>query len=215
VIVFAHRGASWDAPENTLEAFELAVDQGADYVEFDVRIGADGTLVIHHDAIPSDPPPGMPTLDATLATLRGRVGLAVDLKEAEAVPRTLAALQARRVPAEDVVLLSTRTRDLRQAQRARPDFRYVLHLGRRPDPTAATSFWGVTFKDRFARPRQLALSLSLGLVTTVWTVNDPARMEELARLGVDGLFTDRPAFLRDVLGRTEARAPGQSRGGSR
>ena len=55
MIVFAHRGASWNAPENTLEAFELAVDQGADFVEFDVRIGADGTLVIHHDAIPSDP----------------------------------------------------------------------------------------------------------------------------------------------------------------
>jgi glycerophosphoryl diester phosphodiesterase len=48
--VLAHRGARRDAPENTIEAFALALAQGADGVELDVHRTADGGLVVHHDA---------------------------------------------------------------------------------------------------------------------------------------------------------------------
>ncbi len=47
--VFAHRGASAYAPENTLAAFQLAVEHGADAIEFDVKLTADGQVVAHHD----------------------------------------------------------------------------------------------------------------------------------------------------------------------
>lgn len=47
--IWAHRGASRDAPENTLPAFERAVEQGADGVEFDVQLTADGAVVVIHD----------------------------------------------------------------------------------------------------------------------------------------------------------------------
>lgn len=47
--IYAHRGASGYAPENTLEAFELAVNMGADGVELDVHIAKDGELVVAHD----------------------------------------------------------------------------------------------------------------------------------------------------------------------
>ena len=47
--VFAHRGASGYAPENTLEAFELAAKMGADGVELDVHMTKDGELVVAHD----------------------------------------------------------------------------------------------------------------------------------------------------------------------
>jgi glycerophosphoryl diester phosphodiesterase len=47
--VIAHRGASGSAPENTLAAFELAVRQGADAFELDVRLTADGVPVALHD----------------------------------------------------------------------------------------------------------------------------------------------------------------------
>lgn len=53
--VIAHRGASGYAPENTLPAFQLAVDQGADALEFDIQISADGVPIVIHD----------PTLDRT------------------------------------------------------------------------------------------------------------------------------------------------------
>jgi glycerophosphoryl diester phosphodiesterase len=54
-LVIGHRGASAEAPENTLEAFRRAADLGVDAFEFDVRVTADGVAVVIHD----------PTLDRT------------------------------------------------------------------------------------------------------------------------------------------------------
>jgi glycerophosphoryl diester phosphodiesterase len=50
VLVLAHRGASAAAPENTLAAFRLAVEQGADFVELDVQESADGEVLVIHDS---------------------------------------------------------------------------------------------------------------------------------------------------------------------
>lgn len=63
--IIAHRGASGLAPENTTAAFDLAVDQGAEAFELDVRLSADGVAVVLHD----------PTLDRTT----DRTGLAAAL----------------------------------------------------------------------------------------------------------------------------------------
>lgn len=60
--IFAHRGASAHAPENTLAAFELAIQQNADGIELDVKLSADGQVVVIHDS----------TLDRTTGA-RGRV----------------------------------------------------------------------------------------------------------------------------------------------
>jgi glycerophosphoryl diester phosphodiesterase len=59
-LVIAHRGASWDLPENTLPAFERAIEVGADFVEIDVH-PADDRLVVTHGR----PRPGRayPTLE--------------------------------------------------------------------------------------------------------------------------------------------------------
>lgn len=48
--IIAHRGASFDAPENTLESFQLGLDQGADALECDLHLSKDGELVTIHDA---------------------------------------------------------------------------------------------------------------------------------------------------------------------
>ena len=48
-LVVAHRGASAQAPENTMEAFRLGVDAGADAIELDVHLTADGQLAVIHD----------------------------------------------------------------------------------------------------------------------------------------------------------------------
>ena len=48
--LFAHRGASGEAPENTLPAFERAVEHGIRYLELDCHGTADGEIVICHDA---------------------------------------------------------------------------------------------------------------------------------------------------------------------
>ncbi|MFT3743653.1 MAG: glycerophosphodiester phosphodiesterase family protein [Pyrinomonadaceae bacterium] len=49
-LIIAHRGDSSHAPENTLAAFQMAIDKGADGVEFDVRLSKDGVPVVIHDA---------------------------------------------------------------------------------------------------------------------------------------------------------------------
>ncbi len=49
-IIFAHRGASAHAPENTIPSFELALVQGADAIELDAKLTADGQIVVLHDA---------------------------------------------------------------------------------------------------------------------------------------------------------------------
>ena len=48
-IIYAHRGASGHAPENTLEAFALAMEMGTDGFELDVHLSSDGELVVIHD----------------------------------------------------------------------------------------------------------------------------------------------------------------------
>ena len=50
MLIWAHRGASAYAPENTLEAFQLAADMKADGVELDVHFSKDGRVVVAHDA---------------------------------------------------------------------------------------------------------------------------------------------------------------------
>ena len=48
-LVIAHRGASKDAPENTLAAFSLAWEQGADAIECDIRLSQDRRIMVIHD----------------------------------------------------------------------------------------------------------------------------------------------------------------------
>lgn len=47
--IIAHRGAAFDAPENSIEAFDIAIAQGATRLELDVQLTRDGIPVVHHD----------------------------------------------------------------------------------------------------------------------------------------------------------------------
>ena len=94
-LVIAHRGASRAAPGNSLEAFESAIEAGADAVELDARRTSDGVLVVHHGASRRGTPVSLltlaelrrrcrnkpPTLDEVVALCAGRIGLNVEVKE--------------------------------------------------------------------------------------------------------------------------------------
>lgn len=190
--VIAHRGASWDLPENTLPAFERAIQLGADYVELDVHASPDGSLVVCHDR----PRGGELRLEEAIDLLRGRVGVMCELKSPwryrrhDVVRRTVALLP------EDAIVVSFERRAL-EAVRGR---RVLQHVGYGVSIRRAARYaWGVGFQDPRVTRRGLEKARSLGLATTVYTVNDAARMAELKRLGVDGIFSDRPDLLRAVL----------------
>ena len=69
--IWAHRGSSVAAPENTLEAFEQAMRDGADGIEFDVQLTADGEVVVCHDETIDRTSDGTGAIvDMTLADLR-------------------------------------------------------------------------------------------------------------------------------------------------
>jgi glycerophosphoryl diester phosphodiesterase len=183
VLVIAHRGASFDLPENTLPAFERAIEVGADYVEFDVH----NDLSVTHDR----PKRGVtyPTLDEVLELCRGRIGVMVELKRprGDTVKRALERLD------DDAVLVCFQRLPLEEARRLRPGIRTVQHVGfgvsiRR----AAQGSWAVGFQNERVTKRGILAAQRLGLETTVYTVNDVPRMLELQALGVSGIFTDRP-----------------------
>jgi glycerophosphoryl diester phosphodiesterase len=111
-LVVAHRGASAFEAENTLPAFERAIEAGADVVEFDVRMTADGVAAVMHDPGVDRTTNGhglvaalgiaelrrlrvrtrdggttsVPTLEEALAALSGRVGVDVEIKNLPGEP---------------------------------------------------------------------------------------------------------------------------------
>ena len=74
-LIIGHRGASSVAPENTLAAFERALQDGADGIEFDVRLARDGVPVVIHDATLKR----TAQLDAQIASLSSSVLAATDV----------------------------------------------------------------------------------------------------------------------------------------
>ena len=200
MLVIAHRGASWDLPENTLPAFERAIEIGADYVELDVHANREGELVVTHEPPPANPRNNV-LLGEVLELCRGRIGVMVELKTPyryrrfDVVRRTVALLD------DDAVVLCFQRRPLEQARRLRPGLRTMQHVGFGVSIRRAAGAWAAGFENSRVTPRALAPARQLGLETAVYTVNEPARMLELERLGVGGIFTDRPDLARRTLAR--------------
>ena len=182
MLVIAHRGASAELPENTLPAFERAIEISADFIEFDVW---------NADEVTHDPPQRgrlYPTLAEVVELCRGRIGLMVELKR----PRGDAVARALRLLDDEDIVVSFQRRAIVETQRLRPKMRTVQHVGFGVSIRAALGGWAVGFQNQRVTRRGIATAQALGLETTVYTVNDTARIIELRALGVTGVFTDDP-----------------------
>jgi glycerophosphoryl diester phosphodiesterase len=189
-LVVAHRGASTVAPENTLEAFEKAIELGADMIELDVRRSGDGALVVSHDPVDATTRP-LPRLEEVVDLCAGRIALDVELKEPGLEEATLRVVQ--RV---DVVVTSFLDDVVAAAKQLRPDVRAGLLLG------ADTPLDDrIEARRRAAGADFLAPHVSLldnglrGDGLAVWTVNDEPRLRRyLADSSVAAVITDDPAL---------------------
>lgn len=231
---FAHRGGASDQPENTMPAFEAAIELGYVYLETDAHVTADGICLAFHDdrldrvtdrtgviaELPYrvvrdarvDGREPIPLLEDLVASFpQARVN--IDTKSDAAVAAVAAVV--RRTDAIDRVCIGSFS-DAR-LERIRAELGPALCTSLGPKGTARLrggSFGlpgaghlpaacaqvphrikGVTLVDQ----RFVDTAHGLGLQVHVWTIDDPAEMHELLDLGVDGIMTDRPGVLREVL----------------
>jgi len=225
---FAHRGGASDVPENTLQAFQYAVDMGYRYLETDVHVTSDGVLVAFHDddlqrtcGIPgkiSELPwstvskalvegkAPIPMLEDLLGTFPdARVN--IDCKTNAAVDALIASL--RRTNSLDRVCVAAfsdlRLRRLRKAlgkelcSSLGPIELAQLRFGLLPRPPGLAAQVPVKQFITVVNKAFVDRSHRLGLQVHVWTIDDAPEMERLLDLGVDGIMTDRPAILKQVL----------------
>ncbi|MBJ2121915.1 glycerophosphodiester phosphodiesterase [Arthrobacter sp. MSA 4-2] len=247
VKVIAHRGASADAPENTLAAVALAVDHGADFVEIDVRRTLDGELVVIHDPTlqrttdvlrvfpgrarydvagftlpeirdldagswfgPGFAGVRVPTLYEVLTALAGRAGLLLEVKDPASAPGIADDLHSvldaagwlEEASAGQLVVQSADWTFVNEFHLLLPEVPVGL-LGGPPLPQEIDGAAGWA---HCINPKNTKVTADLvrrvhggGMVLWPYTVDNPRRMRELIQLGADGIITNRPALLAEVL----------------
>lgn len=258
--VIAHRGASWDAPEHTIAAWDLALAQGADWLEFDLQRTADGVLVVFHDDSldrtargPAADCSGLvrdrtlaqvrrcdvgrwfnerhperadaafegariATLDEVLERYGDRARLYVELKDPAGAPGMERQLHEALVrhglvgagaPEGRLLVQCFHPEGLVRFHALAPEVPLV-QLVRDSVPAAELDLTlaqvsayaaAIGPAQQLVDARLVAAAHAKGLRVHPYTVNEEARLRALLDLGVDGIFTDRPALLRSLLRR--------------
>lgn len=223
VSVIAHRGASAYEFENSRAAFRTALELGADGVELDVHATADGVLLVHHDPVVGNLPIGntvygdireyrlengetIPRLTDVLLLLGEAVDVYVEVKSLPSAydTRLLAALADGPAPARYHVH-SFDHRIVKRLKDLQPSLSVgVLSVSYPVDPVAQVEAAGADtlWQNQGMVDAELVRTLApRGISVLAWTVDDAARITELAELRVRGICTNRPDLARDVLGR--------------
>ena len=220
----AHRGASHDRLENTVEAFAEARVQGAEWVELDVRLSADDVLMVHHDAHyadgrlvrevwAADAPDHVPNLAEAFEACEG-MGVNVEVKNLPGDPdhdasamvcEAVAGLAVAYRPPELLLVSSVDITAVDRIRAPAPSLPPAWLMAERPgtdlmlDRTADHGHGAVNPWDQLVDEHLVSASHDRGLAVFVWTVDDPGRMAELAEWGVDGIVTNRPGVARAVI----------------
>jgi glycerophosphoryl diester phosphodiesterase len=221
-IVCAHRGASLQLPDNSIEAFEAAIDSGCEMIETDVRADRQGRPVLSHARLrpishgtrhgrprsrrssPRPRPRPRPrrsrpattapvTLEALLALSAGRIGLDLEIKEARVVPVLLDVIG----DWDGALLLTSFDPVAIRAVRERDPARATgLIAGPMHIGDPLTDALACDAQALMVAERRLTAKLlaTRSLALWVWTVNQPARLTRwLSEPAVQGVITDDPA----------------------
>ena len=207
--VWAHRGASAYAPENTLEAFRLGAEQGADGVELDVQLSKDGQLVVIHDETIDRVSDGHGYVrDYTLEELKKFVFNKTHPEYADARIPTLGEVYDLLKPLGLEIIYSSFNH-------------YSVMKMREYDPAART---GLLYADGFQDVPGYAAGLGAdalhpvlynlqydgfleacrekNLLLHVWTVDDEKYMKLLVKEGIDAIITNKPDVARKIVDNT-------------
>jgi glycerophosphoryl diester phosphodiesterase len=224
LIITGHRGALGSEPENTLSSFRRAVEDGCDEIELDLRVTADGELVVLHDATVDRTTNGsglveeltfaevreldagqrevVPTWAETVAAVDVR--FQAEVKAAAAVPLLVESLLDPALAARTLVT-SSHAEILLAVRQAMPSASTGLIFGRTPAiadvlaltraAEAGTALCGIAG----LTAEGVAELHREGLDVTAWPVPDADTFARAVELGVDGITTDHPDRLRSVV----------------
>ena len=223
--IIGHRGAAGERLENTLEGFEYAISLGVDAIELDIREHSSNLWVFHDrnlerlsDAagyFEKHPDPGkirlrngarIPTLKQVLDLAWGKVPVNIEVKAVKNLDLLLDLLSCYPQPPEQtpsglpwILVSSFDHRSLMQLRQRACPWPLAVVDTRIP---ASTEFeieriapYSWHFDDEYLDFFQIAQLRERGIPSLVYTVNDPARMDELRRRGVAGVFTDVPSAM--------------------
>ena len=223
--IIAHRGASADAPDNSFEAFELAIEQKADLIETDVRVTADGVLVLEHDgevdglevrystlAKLREAKPHLLTVAGALNRFGARIPFCFEFKAAD-VEHALVYLVKDVVPenlwqqTEFTSFNFASAVTCRRLLHTLRDENQVGWLTRRWDEEAFrfVKEAGLTqlcppAEAVLAQPELVERAHEVGLNVRVWLVTEPEMVPALAEAGVYGGTVNFPGAARAALG---------------
>lgn len=225
MLVIGHRGAAALAPENTLRSFEAALALGVDQVETDVQVTADGYLVCIHDDTVDRTTNGVgpvssftlaeikgfdagegeriPTLEEVLSEVRGRAILQIELKGEGTVEPTLQTLETARIRPDEVVLLCFDPMRLQRVRELRPDLPTCLLFGSAvadaPEQAGALGAQSLSIRFDCLSEEMSLRARERGLGVHVWTPNSREAFSSLLDAGIDGIATDHPDILLELL----------------
>lgn len=221
-LIIGHRGAAGLAPENTLASFAAAYQAGVGAVELDVYL-VEGELLVFHDeglerctngsgklqqqslaylrSLDAGNQQQIPLLQEVLAGLPSGVGINIELK-GRGTGTAVAQLLAMQ-PDLDVVVSSFRHAELRQF-REHNAAGLVAPLFHRWPPAPwqvarKLGAWSVNLSARITTAKRVAKIHAAGYRCYVYTVNDPKLAAQLLSYGVNGIFTDRPDLMQDLV----------------
>jgi glycerophosphoryl diester phosphodiesterase len=215
-LLLGHRGASRYAPENTIAAFDLALEHGCDGFEFDVRYTSDAHAVVCHDpqiggrkiessvyaSLSGAAGVSLACADEVIVRYAARAFLDIELKVAGEIGPILAALGD--APRADSFVISSFLPELLDAVYARVQ---GIALGLICETTEQLARWP-TLPLRFVMPHRKLASPSLmeelhaaKKKAFIWTVNEEKEMRRFAEIGADGLISDDTKLLAQVFSR--------------
>ena len=220
---FAHRGASAHAPENTLEAFSLALRLGATGLESDVWLTADGEAVLDHDGVVggrlrrqavrtrsrAELPPHIPTLADLYAACGTDVQVSLDVKDPDAFDAVIAVARAAGGDAlrrlwlchprwEQLVEWRGRCDEVRLVDSTRLD-RLKGGPERRAATLAAKGIDAVNMHHLDWTGGLTTLFHRFGVLAFGWDAQSPRVLGELIDAGIDGVYSDHVDRMVDAV----------------
>jgi glycerophosphoryl diester phosphodiesterase len=206
------RGRRYGVRENTIPAFDLALQHGCDGIEFDVRLTSDGAAVVCHNARSGGVPiaqastgrvRALPLLDDVLARYAGRAFLDIELKVSGLESCLLCAL-AKGPPQRGYVVSSFLPAVLVDL-RARSDIPLglICETARELQPWPELPIEYVIAKQSLVTPSLIVGVHRANKKLLTWTVNQREAMLRLSTWGADGLISDKADLLVRTLGKLE------------